>query len=68
MNTLNKNLKYYREASNLTQKALAEKLKITVRAYQRYEAGEREPKLDILIMLADVFQVSLDELAGRKFP
>ena len=68
MNKLTNNLKYYRELSGLTQKALADKLDITVRAYQRYESGEREPKLDILISIADIFCISLDDLIRYEFP
>lgn len=33
-----------------------------------YERGTCAPGLDRLIVLADFFQVSLDELCGRKFP
>ncbi len=67
MNKFSKNLKYYREVSGITQKTLASKLNITIRSYQRYESGEREPKLDILISIADIFCISLDDLVGRKF-
>lgn len=66
MNNFSNNLKHYRETFEFTQKTLADKLGITIRAYQRYEAGEREPKLDVLIDIADVFHISLDELVGRK--
>ena len=55
MNKLTNNLKYYRELSGLTQKALADKLDITVRAYQRYESGELEPKIYIIINIADIY-------------
>lgn len=68
MNNLPMNLKQYREKSGRTQKSLSDELKITTRAYQRYESGEREPKLDILIAIADIFNISLDVLVGREFP
>lgn len=67
MNKFNNNLKHYRETYGFTQKTLADKLEITIRAYQRYESGEREPKLDVLINIADIFHISLDELVGREF-
>ena len=33
--------------------------------YQRYEYGERKPSFDMLIALADYFDVSIDYLVGR---
>lgn len=68
MKNLNENLKRYRTSLGLTQKFIAENLNITVRAYQRYESGEREPNLDILVAIADIFCISLDDLIGRKLP
>ena len=34
-------------------------------AIRRYERGEAEPTLSSLMLLADYFEVSLDELTGR---
>lgn len=34
-------------------------------AVRRYERGEAEPTLSSLILLAEYFEVSLDELTGR---
>lgn len=68
MSNFSTNLKHYREASGFTQKALSDMLGITTRAYQRYESGEREPKIDMLISIADIFHITLDVLVGRKFP
>ena len=38
---------------------------ITEKAYQNYELMTREPKLEILIRIADLYGVSLDYLVGR---
>ena len=38
---------------------------ITEKAYQNYELMTREPKLEILVRIADLFEVSLDYLTGR---
>lgn len=43
----------------------AEAVGLTVRQYQRYEAGQQKPSFDNLCALADHFEVSLDYLAGR---
>jgi transcriptional regulator with XRE-family HTH domain len=51
---------------NLLQKDIAESIGITVRNYQRYEKGEQQPTLPILVRLADYFDVSLDYLVGRS--
>ena len=45
---------------------IAEKIGISERAYIRYETGEREPRLDTLIELANIFVKPLDVLTGRK--
>jgi len=61
-------LKQLREDRNLKLREVADILRIKLRSYQRYEAGEREPDIDGLIALADFFNVSLDTLVGRTFP
>lgn len=38
---------------------------ISEKTYQNYELMTREPKLDILIKIADCYGVSLDYLTGR---
>ena len=55
-----------RKGANLKQEELAEELQISYRSYRRYEAGQTEPTLPVLIRMADYFQVSIDYLAGRS--
>ena len=55
-----------RTERNLLQKDVAEAVGIALHTYQRYEYGEREPQLSNLVKLADLFDVSLDELVGRE--
>lgn len=55
-----------RKENHLTQPQVAEGVGITLRTYQRYEAGEREPGLSTLVALAKFYQVSLDYLAGLE--
>lgn len=59
-------LRLCRQNKGLTQKNMAAVCEITERAYQKYEAKERVPRLDELIALADYFDVSLDYLVGRS--
>ena len=57
-------LKLARVAKGITQPNAAKILGLTLRAYQRYEANEREPSLENLAILAKHFGVSSDYLLG----
>lgn len=41
---------------------------MSLRAYQNYEWGLREPKMAALVALADFYNISLDELVCRDWP
>lgn len=58
-------LKELRISFNYTQKQVASNIGITERNYQRYEANDQRPSFDILISLADFYNVSIDYLVGR---
>ncbi len=60
------NIKFMREKRGMTQKACADTLGITLRAWQTYEQGISEPKNELLCKIADMFGVSLDYLLGRE--
>lgn len=62
---LGKKLKELRKTENLTQEQLAEKLKISRVNYTRYETDAVRPDYETLILLADFYNISLDELFGR---
>lgn len=62
---LAKRLKACRKEMGLTQGQVAIYCDITEKAYQNYELMTREPRLDILVRIADLYEVSLDYLAGR---
>lgn len=51
---------------NLLQKNIAAAAGLSLRIYQYYEKGKKEPTLSALIALADFFEVSLDYLVGRS--
>lgn len=59
-------LKVLRKAKGITQKQLAAEISASERGIQQYELGERKPTYDMLIALADYFDVSLDYLVGRS--
>lgn len=58
-------LKQCRTEKGFTQREVAIYCDITEKAYQNYELMTREPKLEVLLRIAEVFQVSLDYLVGR---
>lgn len=58
-------LKKLRKEKGLTQMQVAIQCDITEKAYQNYELKTREPRLEILIRIADFYGVSLDYLCGR---
>lgn len=59
-------LKTMRQKKGLTQKQLGKETGTSERAIQNYELGVRKPTYEILIALADFFDVSLDYLVGRS--
>lgn len=60
------NLKYYREkAGYKSAKEFANTLGIPPNTYVGYEVRGREPKFDTLCKIADLLEVSTDDLLGR---
>ena len=55
-------LKELRKENKLTQEQLAEKLNVSGRTVSRWETGSNLPDLDILIELADLYEVDIREL------
>lgn len=55
-----------REDNDLTQKQIAEHLMCDQSLYSKYERGEREIPLNLIIKLADYYNVSLDYIVGRS--
>lgn len=55
-----------REDRDLTQKQVAEYLLCDQSLYSKYERGEREIPLSLIVKLADFYGVSVDYLVGRE--
>lgn len=60
------NLVQMRKVLQLTQEDIAEKLGVTRQSVAKWESGESIPDLDKCKQLADVFGVSLDDLANYE--
>ena len=57
-----------RKNADMTQAEVADKLNVTRQAISRYEQGECFPDVSILVQIADIFHVTLDELIGAGEP
>ena len=60
-----KRLRDLREDADLTQAQVGRYLNISQRSYAHFEAGTRGIPIEILIELADLYQVNLDYLVER---
>lgn len=60
------NLMQLRKFKQLTQEELAEKVGVTRQAVAKWEAGETMPDLERSRTLAEIFEVSLDDLANYE--
>lgn len=59
-------LRYYREKANLKQKELADKAGVSFAAYNKYETKGQEPKIEVLIKLANVLGIDVNTLVGYE--
>ena len=66
MSAFAERLRLLRETRQMTQTRLAELLEVNPRVYNRWERGTAIPQFDTVVRLADILQVSLDELAARN--
>lgn len=62
----NENLVQMRKLHGMTQEELAEKIGVSRQAVAKWESGESLPDLEKSKMLAEVLNVSLDELANHE--
>jgi transcriptional regulator with XRE-family HTH domain len=65
MTDFRQRLRELRTARKMTQTRVAELLGISPRVYTRWENGDATPLFGTVVKLADILDVSLDEMAGR---
>jgi transcriptional regulator with XRE-family HTH domain len=63
---LSKKLRDLREKCGYTQQQIANTLNIDRSTYSYYETGKTSPDIPSLIVLANVFSVSIEELLGQE--
>lgn len=61
----NERLKQARLKANLSKASFAKKLGLIYTTYDNYERGTVEPKVSTLIKIADILNISTDDLLGR---
>ena len=59
-------IKQLRNELNMSQRALAVKLNCSQKAVDLWEKGITEPKADVVVALANVFECTCDYLLGRE--
>ena len=59
-------LKKLRKQRKLTQHDIAEALHISQTSVSKYERGESEPDIEMLIKMSDFFDVTVDEFVRNK--
>lgn len=62
---LYKNIRKLRKEHNFSQSKVAESLGIIYTVYQNYEYGKRLIPVNKLVMLADLYNTSMDYIVGR---
>ena len=59
-------IRFFRKANNLTQEELSKQLGGSKNLVSNYENGISTPDIYTLVKLADIFDITLDELVGRE--
>lgn len=62
---MNLRIRDMREDNDLTQKQISSIIHCDQSLYSKYERGEREIPLSLIIKLADYYKTSVDYLIGR---
>ena len=58
-------LRQLRKRQGVSQRTLSQLCGLGKNAIARYESGERVPTLPVLLVMADYFGVTMDDLTGR---
>lgn len=63
---MHETISFYRKQMNLTQEALAQKLSVTNQSVSKWESAQCYPDISLLPQLAEIFEISIDELFGKE--
>ena len=59
-------IKLYRENKEMTQNDLADILEVSAGTVSKYESGSLEPSIESIKRLAELFEISIDELDRKS--
>ncbi len=62
---LSENIRNVRKGRGMTQEALAEAMGVSAASVSKWETGQSLPEVDMLMELADFFEMSVDALLGH---
>ena len=65
-NLIASNIAYYRKEMNLTQSELAERIHYSDKSISKWERGDGLPDICVLVVLADLFGVTVNDLLASK--
>lgn len=64
--TIAKNLTHYRKKAGLTQQELADEINYSDKSISKWERGEGVPDIYILKQIADLYEITVNDLIGDK--
>lgn len=64
--SLGSRIAYYRRLNSMTQEELSKKLNISIQAISKWEQHLSSPDIMLLPIIAETFNISIDELFGKK--
>ncbi len=64
---LSENIRQYRKERNMTQEQLAEAMGVSISAVYKWESGQSVPDIQLILGMADLFQISTDVLFGYEW-
>lgn len=64
--TVGERIKFLREINEFTQKDVADRLGLEPAAISKYELNLREPNVEAIKKLSEIFEVSIDYLLGNE--
>lgn len=62
MNKIGSNIKTLRESKNISQEELAQKLLVSRQTVSDYENGKKNPEIEVIIQIAEIFQTDANKL------
>lgn len=67
MNTIGKNIRYFRESRHLTQQELARKISVGTETIKRYETGQQIPDTQTILHITTVLDIPASELLEKAY-